>query len=71
MAFYDNFLNQFSCSVGSTRAQRVKLKNLVALFVKQNQNKLCCKRNTSFKIASCVSKFLRNRRYLLSITIKL
>ena len=36
MAFYDNFLNQFSCSVGSS-AQRVKLKNLVALFMNQTK----------------------------------
>lgn len=66
MAFYDNFLNQFSSSVGST----CQIEKSGSTF-SENQNKLCCKRNTSFKIASCVSKFLRNRTYLLSITIKL
>ena len=66
MAFYDNFLNQYSSSVGST----CQIEKSGSTFYESNQNK-CCKRNTSFKIASCVSKFLRNRTYLLSITLKL
>ena len=67
MAFYDNFLNQFSSSVGST----CQIEKSGSTFCETKPKQIMLQRNTSFKIASCVSKFLRNRTYLLSITIKL